>query len=543
MYVTLNKNKTNNNVSFKAPSDAVTQGLYYLSSYPAVGAVVIDTVSMGIPRTLVDSTRGKDAATETAIREFGSTLNFAIFGIWGMLAAAVCGKSISNKFKGIRADKIFADGDTIQTFSNIYNDAKVNRFTKENKTRAFVASVFDNFSALNGSEWKSLDEKQKGEIVKILSDEIISGKSKNCTIDKVTKSKLASMITAATGGNQNCRIIYGQNKIENMSANLMLDHIMSIGRSYMQYGKEKLPQEVVKSLKSNKVAASLAGLAIPVTIGLSMQPINRFLTKLRTGKEGFVGVQGEQADNSKYFGLTKMACAVGIGGVLLSTIGSFSNILNKVQFSGIIPTFNQFKLVYGLTIASRIMSARDKNELRETCIKDPLGFANWLILGGFVTKLIARGMDKDLINYDKTTCKSKSSLGKAWHWVTNASVKNSEEVLLSALKKENKLDMSATKTFNQLLKDLPESMKSTRVKIRNVNIAQLAGYLYSAMALGVGIPYLNIYLTNKYRKQKKTNIVQNTPQNIAVVNSKPVNRLNPYFLGKVSTTDLNAKSK
>ena len=56
---------------------------------------------------------------------------------------------------------------------------------------------------------------------------------------------------------------------------------------------------------------------------------------------------------------------------------------------------NQFKFIYGMTIMSRIFAARDKNETRESVIKDTLGFANWLILGGFVSKLAAKAFDKN----------------------------------------------------------------------------------------------------------------------------------------------------
>lgn len=62
---------------------------------------------------------------------------------------------------------------------------------------------------------------------------------------------------------------------------------------------------------------------------------------------------------------------------------------------------NQFKFIYGMTIMSRIFAARDKNETRESVIKDTLGFANWLILGGFVSKLAAKAFDKNIVNYEK----------------------------------------------------------------------------------------------------------------------------------------------
>ena len=56
---------------------------------------------------------------------------------------------------------------------------------------------------------------------------------------------------------------------------------------------------------------------------------------------------------------------------------------NRMQFNGIVPSIPQLKAVYAFTIASRLMAARDKNELRESLTKDFIGFVNWLILGDF----------------------------------------------------------------------------------------------------------------------------------------------------------------
>ena len=51
------------------------------------------------------------------------------------------------------------------------------------------------------------------------------------------------------------------------------------------------------------------------------------------------------------------------------------------------------------------MAAKDKTELRESATRDYLGFLNWLVFGGFVTKLAAAGFEKmsgqKLINYNE----------------------------------------------------------------------------------------------------------------------------------------------
>ena len=59
--------------------------------------------------------------------------------------------------------------------------------------------------------------------------------------------------------------------------------------------------------------------------------------------------------------------------------------------------------------------------------------------------------------------------------------------------------------------------KETKGKLRILNIAQVAGYLYSGLVLGIGVPKLNIYMTNKSEakrlaKLKAQEQAQNTQQ-------------------------------
>ena len=44
--------------------------------------------------------------------------------------------------------------------------------------------------------------------------------------------------------------------------------------------------------------------------------------------------------------------------------------------------------------------------------------------------------------------------------------------------------------------------------MRALSIAQVAGYLYSGLVLGVGIPKLNIYMTNKSEAKRKARLAE-----------------------------------
>lgn len=260
--------------------------------------------------------------------------------------------------------------------------------------------------------------------------------------------------------------------------------------------KDLKANEFVNSLKKFNKTRAAAGLGFATLFGVSVQPLNMYLTKKKTGQDGFVGVPGREKDNSAGFKMQKILAGLAFAAAAISTITTNpKHLLSKVQFQGMLPTINQLKMVYGITIASRLMSARDKDELRESAVKDTLGFMSLLVLGSLITKGTAKLLDKSgsLINMAKNDGQG------FFRWMTNSSLKTRDEVLYSALKKHGISTVKDGKAlkFSELMKLLPKDDKLTRVKLRNLNIAQLVGYAYSAVVLGFGIPKLNDYMTKK----------------------------------------------
>ena len=192
----------------------------------------------------------------------------------------------------------------------------------------------------------------------------------------------------------------------------------------------------------------------------------------------------------------KIITGLALGTGALATITTKpSKFLSKLQFKGMTPTINQLKFVYGMTIMSRLFAARDKDELRESAIKDTLGFLNLLILGSLVTKGAVMALDKSksLLN----TAETSKNVFKRF---INSSLKTKDEVLIEGLKKAGVSTLgehSKALSFSKMMKLLPEADKVTRGKLNVLNLAQLIGYAYSALVLGIGIPRLNIYMTNK----------------------------------------------
>ncbi len=496
--------------SFKGgPSTAVLTGLRGLNNSPALGACAVDLCSMVIPRTIIEAkNRGKQSGIETFFREVSSCLIHACVGLIGLGAASAISGNF-NKQHGVKAQNIFASADTIKNMSEIWQNA-------QGQSKGFFENFVQNIKGLNGNEWKSVSKDVSGEIV----DGLVALSDKTKAIATATGSKKAelgkeakqlkdviiSKITKDTGARASFKLnaVNGTKEISS-SLSELVDNAVVLSNSFKTKSKEKLPS-FVNALTKNKTASTLLGLAVCAVLCMSVQPFNRYLTKKRTGQDGFVGVKDRKADESKEFKALKTGAGIAFPIFAISTIGKLSDFTSNVQFNSRIPTINQFKFLYGLTIGSRFMSARDKDELRECVIKDTLGFTNWLILGGMVSKLTARALGgKELINNPAAKETGKKGIKYAANWLTKASVKSFDEVLLPNAKEIIK-DGKVMK-FSELLKNADAATKS---KVFKIATSQVAGYLYSGLVLGMGISKLNIFITKKLNEKRNADKLQNT---------------------------------
>lgn len=482
----------NSKPNFKGIGSVAVQSLRFLGDSPAIGACAVDLGSMVIPRTVVDTkNRGLDAGTETAVREASSTVNHAIVGVVGLGAATALSGAFNNKFN-VKANKIFANSDAIDVFNEIWKNSS--------SQKEFYKNTLTQLEGLDGSNWKKMAVAEGETLLDDIAEKLLTisngGMSKKEI--KATKKHIADLIINNTGAKSNFKL-NGNGKSVSNSLGVLVDNMLSLGEAFKKQAPEKMP-EFLEKLKHLKVRSALLGLGISTLIGVSIQPINKYLTKKRTGNDGFVGVKGRKADNSFGFKLEKAAVA-GLMGLLAITSISKNpkQILNKIQFSSMVPNLNQFKLLYGMTIVSRFLSARDKNELRESSIKDFLGFTNWLILGGIVSKGVARALPggKDLINYAGDA--SKKGLKHVADWIAHSSIKSYDEVLLSDVPK-SLIKSAENIKFSTLMKSASNSAKGNVAKLA---LAQIAGYVYSGVVLGVLVPKLNIFITNKFEKNKK----------------------------------------
>lgn len=513
-------NRSNQKVSFTG-AEAFTAFLRFLETNQAWGATAVDATCMGIPRTTVDFSRGPDAGFETMRREFSSTADDALVGVYGLGAAWLLSQTFNKKF-GINAHKMFVSDEMLNILGATWNEKRISKeplkeFLEDivGKAKGFNPNyTHENAETLKKLKdekgWVKIDEKAHPQVVEKFFNEIENGPEK---LTKETKAHLKALIAGSTGAENKFKIektLKGKSIEAVSSLDDFIENTYKISKTFMNnkvaetFKTGNISDNIfIKGLGKLNRNASLIGVGVATAIGCSLQPLNMYLTRKKTGKTGFVGVEGREPDNSKGFNLLKIVAAGSAWLAVMRTIGkSTPEILRSIQFKGLIPTIPQYKFVYGLTVVSRLLSARDKNELRESTIKDSLGFANWLILGGFVSKLTAAGIEKmDKFKNDKFIRYNEGENGKGFfNWLTKSSIVTRDEVLHSALKGKTIKSDGKAMTFREMMKAAPASAKT---KVKYLGLIQLSGYLYSGLVLGMGIPKLNIAITKAVEKKRK----------------------------------------
>lgn len=484
--------------------------LRFLDTSPAWGACAVDLGCMVLPRTITDFSRGPEAGMETARREGMGTVNHASVGMYGALAGLALATGINSMFKlgknDIKASEIFADSETMDLHGSIYNTKlkAASNNPAANPLREYITESLRRYEVMtDDGTWIKLKDADIEKTANILETEIKASAKK---ISKDGYANAKNTIVSSVGAENNFRIAVNEGQkvhSSRYSADYIVENIYKLGKVFT---KDKVKEafinsvdvaenSFIKAIKSMNVKRSLIGVGIASAVGISAQPLNMYITKKKTGNSGFVG--GGKQDDSIGFKIRKSLVAGLFGAGVLATIGNPKNLVKDLQFKGFTPTLKQFKFIYGVTIMSRFLSSRNDNELKECSIKDTLGFANWLILGNFVQKLVAQGLDKSLIKRD----------GKGIiNWIKNSSLKSRDEVLHSALgSKVFNAEGKALK-YNDMLK---LADKATNKKLKILTIAQLAGYAYSGVVLGRLIPKLNIYLTNKRQAKEAAKSAEN----------------------------------
>jgi len=513
-YIVQERKQNQAKVSFKGLESAgnlVNLACSQIQTGEIVGPSVVDIVSMVGPRTIVDSTRGRDAGIETGLRETFGFVNNCILP--GFVAAGVgwaLGKIINKDIK--INTSIPVNSDTLEMFHDSWKNINGQKFWEEGSDKkAVIQEFYENIlkktHGLVGKEWVELAQKPENEIKSIASEAAeLSIKAQKASGKelKLIKEKLINLL----GASETLKIIDGKKEIKTTADRLIQSTDTVIRDLLTKVEPEKLEPAINKIKKVIPKKTAIA-LSLTMALGLSQQFVNRYLTKKRSGSDAFVGLSEEakkqaetdKKDKKKRFKLgvekaVSVAALVGLATSTLTwslnpktiwkTIGNKQNLLKKLEFNSFWPNLNQLRsVIYPAILIGRVLASSGENELRETDTRDIPGFLNWLVLGGFVSKLVGKKISNgQLINTSKPLKEGAGVLAKIGHFLTNETLVSHAEI--KAMFENGKINEVMKKSLNNRL-----------------NFSIFAGLVYSTTMLGLFVPMLNKHITNKLTANKK----------------------------------------
>lgn len=472
-------NSNNNKTNFKGlPLSPLSQGLYALQNNDMLNASFVDIFAMDTPRTVVEfNNRGKNAGLEMGFREYTGTF---IAEFSATLFALLSSKIFSKKYKpDVKInEKSFATNASLDVFSEIFN--------KSDKTPIdFAKKSLESIEGISGNKkvsFANLKEETKTPIVENLAN-LITKKS-----DKKDVKNLEDSIIQALKADNNITVKTGEKEF---SANLshVIRDIADLGKNVF-FSKENKPDEIISKLKTLNKSRIATAIPLSMAIAITNQYINRRITKARTGIDNFVGendyeknVQNKDQKKNQKGLMAKKVASAGVFLLMLSKVMGIkkpADIINKLEFNGPATSGNAIKTIYGTLILGRIFASKDSTELRETNVRDYLGFLNWLVLGGFAAKGVGQILDSKQENLFNISKEGKGIK----HWLSNVSLKSQKEIIAQG--------------------------GNVKKNLRNLNIAQLSGIAYSAVMLGVLLPKLNIWMTKNKKPKETTKEIQTT---------------------------------
>ena len=468
-------NKIDNTLNFNAGMGGLSKALYTLSNNDMLNASFVDVFAMDTPRTIVETkNRGKQAGIEMGFREYTGTF-IAEFSaaLFAVIASKFIAKKLSPDVKVNSGSWITNNG--LDVFSDIYN--------KSDKTpESYVKNVLNSMSGLKGKEIKEFSDidKEKTNYITERLTKLITDNNPDKKQTKKVLNQIQDDIINLMGADNNITI-KGEKK--SLSANLThtLRDIVDSGKNIF-FGMEnkKEPSAVISKLK--RMNNLRIGIAIPLSMGLAIsnQYLNRYLTKRRTGIDNFVGennydqnVAFKNEKKSEKGLWWKKLLSAGIFVLMLSKVMGVkkpADFIKKLEFDGPVTSGNTIKTIYGTLILGRIFASKDSTELRETNVRDYLGFLNWLVLGGFVAKGVGQILDPKQEKLFNISNKGKGIK----HWLKDVSLKSQKEILAHG--------------------------GNVKSNLRKLNIAQMSGIAYSTIMLGVLLPKLNIWMTRRNKE-------------------------------------------
>ena len=480
----------------------------------------VDTVSTNIPRTLVDLKTGLAAALETCRREFsGLFVNCLMPGLVVKALAGILPKD--NQLKGTNVVGSWANGDSIEKLKGAYKQAQASG--AGDKTRAYVETVLGSLEGLDGKNWVKYADKASEpiyqEAVSNITQAISSSGSERKKLLKQAQSKLAGLTKAES--------ILKFNGTAQSNLEETLRDVVDLGGKFESVKNKTLSaagataDDIIQPEISSKVSSavdkygsslknfvnkkSLIGMGIVIGIAVSIQTINRAITRKQFKAEGAPiykdfgkkdTTQKMDEKQKKGFFLKKLVAAASMYGLAAVSMMKRPS-LGMFQFSGIFPTMDQCRWIAASTFASRMLGAEDENELRETTVRDIASFSGLYFLGDYVKKGAASAIEAI----------SKTGKGKQFFGENIVLLNRKKEVAKPVLDKSASFGKKLISQAGYRAKQLGNWIKNTELKsaaevantkTRNLrNICRVADIAFSVVMLGILLPKYNRSVTEK----------------------------------------------
>ena len=438
----INTKVNNKQPSFKGPLEILTKGLELCDKHPMVGVSVIDGTTAIGPRTVIDTaTTNIYMGAETFRKEsMGLVVNCLIPSFVVLGLAKVVQPFIMGKFKHLNMASVWANEDTLNKLSDVY---KGTAGTTEQRVKAYTQNIVNNLEGFEGSttsQWKSFNGKT-GDAADKLADLILkSGISK-----KETKKVLGEVFDSIAQNTKTTEVIRFAGDKKPFTSNLseILRDTVDLGRRFKDSAVSNNIGDFIKRSTKLINRKSLIGMAVLIPAAMSVQFINRAITKWHSGHEGAPIYKdfGKKPSatipkDKKNLTLNKiLSSALMIGVTLATNSAGFSKKL--FQFKGLFPTLDQCRWIATSTIISRMWASDDNSELKETNVKDITTFLGLYGLGDAVAKMTGAAIEKVNPNIKLLSRKTienapKTIFGKVKNWITGSRLKAFSEVSAAA---------------------------------------------------------------------------------------------------------------
>ena len=541
-----------NNQSFNGGLDTafniLDAGFRVLDKNAMIQVSFVDSVATNIPRTVVDLKTGLAASLETARREFSGLIvnclipSFVVMGVGKLLPK-------QGELTNTNVVKSWANGDVIDKLSGVYSQAQT--AAPQDVTKTYVKDAISSLEGLNGKEWVKYADKADApefkEAVESLTQAVSKSGKERKNLVKSAQTKLASLTKAENilkfNGKPQANLEETLRDVVDMGSkfNTVKDRTLtSLGKKADDVVTPEIAGKIEDSIKNyskslNKFVTkkSLIGLGLVIGLAVSIQKINRAITKKQFNAEGApiykdfgkkdTSQKMDDKQKKKFFGKKLLAAGGMVGMAALSMMKKPT--LGMFQFSNIFPTLDQCRWIASSTFASRMLAAEDENELRESTVRDIASFAGLYFLGDYVKKGVASAFEAI----------SRTKKGAEFFGEKITLLNRKKEVAKPVLKEGSTLLEKAgshvgyrAKQFGNWIKntDLKTAAEVANVKTRNLrNVCRVADIAFSIVMLGILLPKYNRKVTEKkvaaakLKEEQQAKAIQN---NVATKNTPEI---------------------